>query len=119
MLIRNYSIEFQDAKTNIKSIDNSLVVLGQSVHMIAHLIRRRQVYAAIQREQEDAFDQQSGEHEGSREAHQPESGAGQWILTEGGSGRETRQEEEAEKQGLAQEQVSSVRCRCSSLEQCQ
>lgn len=44
--------------------------------MIAHLIGRRQVHAAVQREQENAFDQQSGEHERSGETHQPESGAG-------------------------------------------
>lgn len=69
--------------------------------MIAHLIGRRQVHAAVQREQENAFDQQSGEHEGSGETHQPESCAGQRILAEGSRGRETGQEEEAQKQCLA------------------
>ena len=86
--------------------------------MIAHLIGRWQIHAAIQREQENAFDQQSGEHEGGGESHQPESGTGQRILAERGRGRETRQKEEAQKQRLAQKQVSSVRCRCSSLKQC-
>jgi len=86
--------------------------------MNVYLIGRRQVNAAVQREQENAFDQQSSEHESGGEAHQPESGTGQRILAERSCGRETRQEEEAQKQSLAQEQVSSVRCCCSSLEQC-
>lgn len=65
--------------------------------MIAYLIGRRQVHTAVQREQENAFDQQSGEHEGSGKTYQPESGAGQRILAERGRGRETRQEEETQK----------------------
>lgn len=63
----------------------------------AYLIRRRQIDTAVQREQEDAFDQQGGEHEGGGQTYQPESGAGQRILAEGGCSRKTRQEKEAQK----------------------
>lgn len=82
----------------------------------SHLIRRRQVHAAVQREQEDALDQQRGEHEGGRQTHQSEGGAGQRILAERRRGRQSCQEEEAEEQRLAQEQVSSVRRRRPGLE---